>query len=90
MICFGNILSDNLRRPLLFVIQFFFADQTEKLYTPVAPNLCGLTCDQKAICSCGTISGVYQCACRPGYYGSGTPGRCHSKHLYVYIYIYMI
>ena len=60
-----------------------FSDQVEKLYKSVVPSLCGVTCDPIAECSCGTISGIYTCACPPGYYGSGLPGRCYSK-LFVY------
>jgi len=51
-------------------------DQMEKLYQRVDKSLCGKTCDRRAYCSCGTISGIYQCSCQPGYYGSGDPGKC--------------
>eukprot|EP00795_Rhopilema_esculentum_P000716 gene716-10430_t len=51
-------------------------DQMEKLYQPVDVTKCGKVCDQNARCSCGTISGIYQCACTSGYYGSGDPGKC--------------
>uniref|UniRef100_A0A182FJJ0 Sushi, von Willebrand factor type A, EGF and pentraxin domain-containing protein 1 n=1 Tax=Anopheles albimanus TaxID=7167 RepID=A0A182FJJ0_ANOAL len=33
-------------------------------------------CDQRAVCSCGTTSGHYQCTCEPGYGGSGLRGDC--------------
>ncbi|ETN64776.1 hypothetical protein AND_003471, partial [Anopheles darlingi] len=36
----------------------------------------GGCCDQRAICSCGTTSGHYQCTCEPGYGGSGLRGDC--------------
>lgn len=31
-------------------------------------------CNDKAQCSCGTLSGHYVCLCPPGYYGSGLIG----------------
>lgn len=52
-------------------------DQHEKIYLPVSKSNCGITCDPKATCSCGTLSGIYQCACLPGYKGSGIYGQCH-------------
>ncbi|XP_077984041.1 sushi, von Willebrand factor type A, EGF and pentraxin domain-containing protein 1-like [Glandiceps talaboti] len=33
-------------------------------------------CDDLATCSCGTRSGKHQCACQPGYTGSGYRGHC--------------
>ncbi|XP_070554253.1 sushi, von Willebrand factor type A, EGF and pentraxin domain-containing protein 1-like [Ptychodera flava] len=33
-------------------------------------------CDVNANCACGTSSGKYQCACQPGYTGSGLKGNC--------------
>ncbi|EDO34703.1 predicted protein, partial [Nematostella vectensis] len=34
-------------------------------------------CDSNAKCTCGTVSGLYQCVCNAGYYGPGTPGQCY-------------
>ena len=53
----------------------------EKLYQRVHVDLCGKPCDSNAQCSCGTISGLYQCACSPGYYGSGDPGKCWREYI---------
>lgn len=47
------------------------------MYKTVDQSLCGITCDPKARCSCGTISGIYTCACPPGHYGSGLMGKCY-------------
>ena len=59
---------------------FFFIDQIEKLYQPVADTKkCSTQCDPNAVCSCGTLSGTNQCACLPGYAGTGIYGKCHSK-----------
>ncbi|XP_070552429.1 sushi, von Willebrand factor type A, EGF and pentraxin domain-containing protein 1-like [Ptychodera flava] len=33
-------------------------------------------CDALATCSCGTRSGVHQCACQPGYSGNGFKDQC--------------
>lgn len=45
-------------------------------------NLClgGNCCDEKAICTCGTSTGHYNCMCQPGYYGSGLKDSCSRKY----------
>ena len=68
---------------------FLSSDQIEMLYQPVYAGLCGKTCDAKASCSCGTISGIYQCACGPGLYGSGDPGKCartYDTYLFAFLF----
>ncbi|XP_065668355.1 sushi, von Willebrand factor type A, EGF and pentraxin domain-containing protein 1 isoform X2 [Hydra vulgaris] len=59
-------------------------DQVESLYQVVDISRCGITCDVNARCSCGTISGIYTCACLHGFYGSGSPGRCYECPLGTY------
>eukprot|EP00794_Sanderia_malayensis_P007132 gene7132-7937_t len=51
-------------------------DQVEKLYQRVPDGECGKVCDDNAVCSCGTISGIYQCACKAGFFGSGDRNKC--------------
>ncbi|KAK2150291.1 hypothetical protein LSH36_413g01040, partial [Paralvinella palmiformis] len=36
-------------------------------------------CDKKAVCTCGTHTGKYECSCLPGYYGGGLRGGCLRK-----------
>lgn len=39
-------------------------------------------CDIKAKCTCGLVSGLYNCVCGPGYFGeSGLNGDCKRQHL---------
>lgn len=76
-----------------FVHNFWFyiiIDQIEMLYQPVDKSKCGKTCDVNALCSCGTLAGTYQCACLPGYAGTGVIGNCFSKipRLYLFIFCY--
>ena len=65
---------------LVFPI-FLFSDAHDNIFMKVTSSKCTTAngCDSNAFCACGTVSGIYQCVCKQGYYGAGTPGHCYRK-----------
>ena len=60
---------------------FLFPDAHDNVFMEVPNSKCTTAngCDSNAFCACGTVSGIYQCVCKQGYYGAGTPGHCYRK-----------
>ena len=60
---------------------FLFPDAHDNIFMQVPSSKCTTAngCDNNAFCACGTVSGIYQCVCKHGYYGPGTPGHCYRK-----------
>ena len=65
-----------------------FVDAHDKTFMEVDDNTCTSSngCDSNAFCACGTVSGIYQCVCKQGYYGAGIPGHCYGECLDIQFY----
>ena len=62
------------------------------IFMEVDSNKCTSSngCDTKAFCGCGTVSGIYQCVCKQGYYGSGIRNYCFRKSTDVTVVVFCV